>query len=586
MSMPKQTATPKFAFQFAAISLLAATCSAWAGPDAGAQIRRYQDETQQRLTPRPTTDTTSTPQPITRSQAAASTSDARIHVSGFNVHGVTRFSQDEIAALLKPYIGKELDTAGIHAAADALNAHYRKAGYFIAKVFIPPQDVANIIRLDVYEGYLDTQGIEVINNGKRVDAAVIQGILEANINTESPIQSASYERALLIAEDLPGVTTSSTLYPGEHIGTARLRTTLNDLPLLSGNIDIDNFGSHATGQTRLGTTLYLNSPTQAGDQAVARLVTSGHGSNYAYLTYLRPVSSYGTRVGASVDYFGYNADYINNVGYSDGYASDARLYLTHPIIRSRHGNLNLRTDLSQLNIEDRNDLNINAKRRINSFTFALHGDDDHAWLGTGISLFNASVTTGNVDVEGNAAYRTVDQTTAQTDGGFSRFNFNLSRLQQLSDHWSLFGKINGQIASGNLDTSQKFYLGGATSVSGYPLGEAGGDQGWEMMAELRRDFVVPWGGTLQGGLFYQQGWLKNHKHTWNNWQGTNSIIENDITLKTVGLSAVQTLTDAWVLRGMVGWQLGSNPMRNPTTGTASDGDKDKYRAWFQVIRYF
>ena len=53
--------------------------------------------------------------------------------------------------------------------------------------------------------------------------------------------------------------------------------------------------------------LYLNSPTQVGDQAVARWVSSGHGSRYAYLTYLRPVSPTGTRLGASIDHLGYDA---------------------------------------------------------------------------------------------------------------------------------------------------------------------------------------------------------------------------------------------------------------------------------------
>lgn len=566
--------------------LLNISGSVWAGPNAGEQIRRYQDETRQRLTPKPAGDVTPTPQPGSRSKAAAGSSDAKVRVSAFRVLGVTRFSSDEVAAVLKPFVGKELDTSGIHAAADALNAHYRKAGYFIAKVFIPPQDVSDTIQLDVYEGYLDSKGFEVVNLGKRVDATVVQGILAANIKTDEPAHRAAYERALLIAEDLPGVTTSSILYPGETVGSVRLRTTLKDLPLFAGNIDIDNFGSEPTGQTRLGTTLYLNSPSQVGDQVVARLVTSGHRSNYAYLTYLRPVSSCGTRLGASVDYFGYDADRIDNLGYSDGSASDLRLYLTHPIIRSRHGNLNLRADLSRLNIDDRNDLQIDAKRRVHTFTLALHGDSDQEWLGTGLSLFDAAITTGSVDIRGNAAYRSIDRVTTDTEGSFTRFNWSVSRLQQLAGNWSLYGKVNGQIASGNLDSSQRMYLGGATSIPGYPVGEAAGDQGAELAVELRRDFVVPWGGTLTGAMFYQQGWLTIHKASWDGWRGSNTIIDNNITMKSVGFSLVHTFSGAWVLRGLVGWQVGDNPMRDPVSGVASDGERRRTRGWFQAIRYF
>lgn len=183
---------------------------------------------------------------------------------------------------------------------------------------------------------------------------------------------------------------------------------MSDEPLLSGNIDVDNFNSRQLGQERLGTTLYLNSPTGVGDQLVTRLVTSGSRSNYAYLTYLRPVSSYGTRVGASIDYFNYDADALYNLGRIDGYASDARLYLTHPLIRSRYTNLNLRTDYSHFRVDDRRDFSgtqFAADRSLNLFSISLSGDETHDWLANGITLFDATVTAGNLDINGDALYQ-------------------------------------------------------------------------------------------------------------------------------------------------------------------------------------
>ena len=237
-------------------------------------------------------------------------------------------------------------------------------------------------------------------------------------------------------------------------------------------------------------------------------------------------------------------------------------------------------------MNDRYEQQYNARRRINAMTFALQGDDDHAWAGIGLSTFNAAITGGSVDVEGNATYRSIDSNYARTDGGFTRANLEVSRLQHLTRDWSILGRIRGQWSSTNLDSSQKFYIGGATSVSGYPLGEAGGDKGADLHLELRRDFVAPWNGTLTAGLFYEQGWIKNHNNTWPGWQGTNPIIENDLTLKSFGISANATLDSAWVLRASVGRQIGSNKMREPGTGDASDGSSKDYRAWFQAVRYF
>jgi len=555
--------------------------------DAGSEIRRFQDETRQRLqAPHSMGSALPAELPPSPSKAAVEASSARTHVAGFQLHGVTCFSQDELIAVLKPYVGQTLDTAGIHAAANALKIHYRNAGYFLAKVFIPPQTFGEIIRLDVEEGYLERGGIEVENKGKRVDGAVVRDILERHLNADAPVLRKDMERALLIAEDLPGVTIGSVLYPGQEVGTARLRTVMNDEPLFSGNIDFDNFGNEYTGRERLGTTLYLNSPSGAGDQAVARLVTSGEKSNYAYLTYLRPVSSSGTRLGASLDYFRYDADPIEGLGASNGFATDARLYLTHPLIRSRYTNLNLRTDISHLRLADRNDLSVDAERTINSATIALYGDETHDWLANGITLFDTSITFGHLEITGDDGFKRIDADGAQSEGGFTRFNFNLQRLQHVAGPWSLYGKLSGQLASTNLGNSQKYYLGGGTSVSGYPVGEAGGDQAVEIHAEVRREVTAPWGGQLHGSLFYQQGWLQQHKSTWDGWNAWNPEVDNHVSLKTAGLGATQTWDRTWVLRGLIGWQLGENPVRNPLTGNASDGKDEKFRAWVQVVRYF
>jgi hemolysin activation/secretion protein len=558
---------------------------AWSA-DAGSEIRRYQSETQQRLRKPPGKETPIADMPSSRSQAAAKASDAAIWVTGFHVQGVTLFSEAEVAEVLRPFVDRSLKTADIHAAADTLKRHYRNAGYFAAKVFIPPQTLSNVVELEVYEGFLEADGLELLNKSTRMRDEAYQAILEENIDLSQPMHRDEFERALLLAADLPGGHTSAVLYPGREVGTARLRAVVSDAPFFAGNLDIDNYGSKSLGQTRLGTTLYLNSPGGVGDQVVTRLVTSGQASNYAYLTYLRPVSGAGTRLGASLDYFRYATDELQGVGEADGYASDARLYATYPITRARFHNLNLRADVSRLRLADRNDLKINAERRIDTAVFAIFGDETNHWLPGGLSVYDAILTLGNVEITGNALYQTSDSVYAQTEGAFARVNFSAQRLQSLAGPYSLFAKMSGQWASDNLDSSQKFYLGGGTSVSGYPLGEVGGDMGLEVNLELRREFVPPWGGYLHGSLFYQQGWAKQHKSPWTGWQGNYIGLDNTVSLRTLGLGATQSWASTWVLRGLIGWQVGSNPLEDPRTGEDSDGDSDDFRAWFQVLRYF
>ena len=51
---------------------------------------------------------------------------------------------------------------------------------------------------------------------------------------------------------------------------------------------------------------------------------------------------------------------------------------------------------------------------------------------------------------------------------------------------SLYGGISGQLASGNLDASEKMVLGGMDGVRAYPQGEGFGDEGLLATVEARR----------------------------------------------------------------------------------------------------
>lgn len=562
---------------------------AWA-IDAGTQLRQFQDETQRQIQqsrPAPSQMPEVAP---SRSQAAASASSARTYVAGFEVHGATQFSGAEIASVLKDHTGRTLDTADIHAAANALMRHYRKAGFMLAKVYVPPQTFHEVVLLDVEEGHIEPNGIEVVNKGERVDTDAVRNIINSHIYPDRPLRRKALERALLLADDLPGTRIGSVIYPGVEVGAARLRSVMSDEPLLSGNLDVDNFNNRQLGQVRVGTTLYVNSPSGAGDQIVSRLVTSGARSNYAYLTYLRPLGSSGARVGASIDYLSYDANALFGQGRIEGHATDARLYATYPLIRSRATNLNLRTDFSHYRIIDRNPDNpsfvppasnpfADRERRLNLLQVSLSGDETHDALPNGTTLFEAIAVGGNVDVAGDANHKAYDASGPQTHGSFARFSLHLQRLQHLAGPWSAYASLDGQIASRNLDASQRFYLGGATSSAGYPIAEASGDVGTEVRLELRRDFAPPWGGNLQSGLFYDWGWVRVSKNPW--------IPEgNKVTLQSAGFQLTQTIESKWVIRGLLGWQIGADSPTEQLIGRNSDGRDQHFRAWLQVIRYF
>lgn len=556
-------------------------------PNSGSLYRDVRDDSLRR-TPRRTPQ--ADPVPSVEADVPQQVPALEIAVTHFVVFGNTTLSDEMLSALLEPYSHRTLSSAQLEEAIDVLRMALRDKGLFAAQVYLPPQAIEDgIVTLHVYEGTLEEGGVGLSNEGDHVRSGVISSILEENLATGEVMLSEEFERTILLVDDLPGVTSHSVIYPGSEPGEARFLLRTQDTPRITGNIDADNFGNYYTGEERLGATLYFNSPTRSGDQLTFRGVTSGSDSIYAYLEYSLPVTGSGLRVGGSADYLDYDlGDELDDLELK-GDAWSARLFAAYPYIRARHKNLTGRIDYAYLNLNDDDGLlgDLESERNLHTLTASLYGDhDDDRWA-SGVTYFSLGITGGSVDVDGGDAFAEFDEENVGTDGNFVRLNMDVSRLQHLTGNWSTFGRVAGQWASTNLDTSQKFYLGGPFSMPGYPVGEMSGDHGANIQADVRYDVLgIPWGGDLQLSVFYAAGWARLFEDPWDGWQGANPIISNNLTLYSWGVAASQTWPSGVVLRTSFGRQIGDNDGRNPITGDATDQSDDDYRAWFQVIYYF
>ncbi|MBC7436124.1 MAG: BamA/TamA family outer membrane protein, partial [Bdellovibrionales bacterium] len=93
------------------------------------------------------------------------------------------------------------------------------------------------------------------------------------------------------------------------------------------------------------------------------------------------------------------------------------------------------------------------------------------------------------------------------NGSYSKLGWSLSRLQRINNDAQVWFVLTGQQAHKNLDSSEKFSLGGPTSVRAYPTGEASGDEGYRGTLELRQSLAA----NVQGSVFYDFGSVKINK---------------------------------------------------------------------------
>ena len=116
-----------------------------------------------------------------------------------------------------------------------------------------------------------------------------------------------------------------------------------------------------------------------------------------------------------------------------------------------------------------------------------------------------------------------DRVTARSDGNFGKFSYLARREELLTRGWSVFAQVSGQYATANLDSSEKFALGGSQAVRAYDTGAAAADMATLLTIETR--IRVP--STITGDWelivapFYDHAWLAFNKRVWPGFFGPN-----------------------------------------------------------------
>jgi hemolysin activation/secretion protein len=182
------------------------------------------------------------------------------------------------------------------------------------------------------------------------------------------------------------------------------------------------------------------------------------------------------------------------------------------------------------------------------------------------------VSAGTLDILTPAALA-VDAVTARTDGSYRKLWFSLARLQRINDRLSINASLSGQLASKNLDPSEKFVLGGMGGVRSYAQGEAFGDEGYLASVEARWLLARPSGrnpGEVHLLGFVDGGHVRINKDPWD--ASPNS---RDLRGAGVGLSWAQP--GNFLVRTYYAVRLG---------GDDPYGEDRSGRFWVQAVKYF
>lgn len=551
--------------KFISCALLALSQSVFAqqAPSAGSQL--------QQIPPTPVPQKAVPKVEIRQdSQPALSAAErTKIVVKRLDITGAQAYSATELLALTGFTPGSELTLTELRGMATKISDYYHRNGFFVTQAYLPAQDIKDgVVTITVVEG---RYGKITLNNQSGLSNQLANDIL-SGLNEGDPIKAAPLEDRLLLLSDLPGVNVKSTLLPGISPGASDLVVDLTPGRSISGSVDADNAGNRYTGEYRVGATVNLNNPTGNGDVATLRALTSGSGLNYARASYQMQFGKATAGVAYSVMKYELSRDRFDGAGFN-GTAQIASIFGRYPLLRSRNSNLSVGLAYDARRLDDKVRSTTYSERHADVLMGSLYGDHRDGLGGGGLSSYSLVWSAGNLDIR-TPAVRAFDAATARSNGHYNKLGFSAMRLQRITESTSFYAGINGQLASKNLDSSEKMELGGMYAVRAYPEGEAYADEGYVLNLEARMQlpkFSEQQMGQLQLIGFVDTGSVTTNKNPW-------TAGSNHRTLSGAGVGLNWSDINNYMVRAYYAHKLG-----NADAISAPDRSG---RFWIQAVKYF
>ena len=446
-----------------------------------------------------------------------------VRVTSVSVEGVTAYPPADIAALTEGLVGPATPLPRIDAARIALLQHYRADGYVLSTVSINFDVPSGRLRFIVTEGRIAS-----VKLSGDIGPAGTQVLRFLNRLTEQqPIDSATLERYLLLAQDVPGVTLHAVLQPSADDPGALTLVAQVSRQAVSGLATVDNRAFVHTGPIEALGVVDFNSFSEYGEKTEAEIYhTFPNSETFGQAAVEVFLGSSGLKLRV---YGGSGATSPTGPLGQQNYQGTTTVFggqLSYPLIRSRQQTLNL--NLTIEGIQSVVDLGTPSVLNNYDSLRVLRFGGDYALtdllLGADRSALNSAslrISQG-LQILGATGSNTQDAPRQGEQTNFTKLDFQVSRTQTLFSPWqdatvALMGLLGGQVSRDILPLSEQFYLGGMQYTRGYYSGQVTGDNALVTTAELQLNTALDFSAvhlpadmSTQFYLFYDWG------QTWNN----------------------------------------------------------------------
>ncbi|CND63419.1 ShlB/FhaC/HecB family hemolysin secretion/activation protein [Yersinia intermedia] len=488
-----------------------------------------------------------------------------------------------LRAVITPWLGQQLTFNDLQAMTLAVTRFYRQQGFVATQAILPPQAIRDgVVIVRIIAGRLDKPEV---NNQSRLNTDFVTAVIESNSCSKevgffgnkdcaaSPAELSRLERTSLILNDIPGVDAALALKPGTQSGMTRVYADITSSQTAMGYLGVDNQGNDYSGHNRLLVGGALNNMMGWGDQLRANFILSSSADVFnGLLDYNFPINTYGTRVALNYSYLDYTLKGPFEVLDARGHSNSWGVNLRHPWIRNSAARIDVSTGYYQSKMHDSLIMLPEQKRNLDAGELGIYGT--FTAVPRGLSNFNLLGTAGHLSLDDEFS-QSMNSLTG-IGGAFARFNYHAGHDQGFGSYFSFFNQFTGQIASKNLDSSQKLLLGGPLAVRAYGIGEGAVDKGTLFTTELRTHWQPPFpawtgmGNQITFAAFFDQGWGSYYRQPIAGMAGNNINLSGFGAYITLSRPADYSLNLTWAHR----------------TGQAATPQPDNDQFWLSAYKMF
>ena len=514
----------------------------------------------------------SLPEQAPKEKVVEEASAELVVIKEFKFTGNHAIEEAELKAALASITNRSISIAELKTATDLTSALYNKKGV-LATVNLPEQDITEgVVLIEVIEAVFAGVKIDGTFNKdyKRIRPCVIERFIEACSPVGQLVDQKKIDRALALLQRLPGFKVDASYQPGEKERSTQLLIKVVDSPLLTFGLAADNSGGRQTGKRKETANINLASPLKMGDLLnITALHTDG--TDYARVAYSIPVGGSGLKVGANSSYMKYKflasmeGSELTPLGRSVTYNVNAN----YPIILTKQANLS-----AEVNYDKKSFLNQMASTeptatesdyKLDVASLMISGSYIDGILAGGQTNASVNMIYGSVNLDGSPNI-TRDFDGANTRGRYKRLHLNFSRNQFITDSVSLNFDASGQVANRNLDSSEKFYLGGINGVRAYPTSEGSGSDGYLFKVELYK--FLPY--NFNASIFWDKGHVKQYHPSKFSSESTLEPDPLNFSLEGYGASLAWSGPYQSTFKATYSHRIGQNP--NPSSNKVTDQD--------------